>query len=288
MPRGISALLVLCVTGATSLQTRRKDPLVRASPGARVTLLGSLPASAVASTKEWEVAAPSWQLYTACAAVVATLLLAPVVEPQTVAVCLERAPLSLPLLGPLTARALVAATWASYALRTRAELAFVLLHTMLTYAAGDTLAQAVLCRGSSVLTWQPLRTLTSGCVGVLSDGVPFVTFSLCFHAFSRVAAPLPSWSLVLLKVLLHVVVFQTVSNSLYLSLQAWLRGQGWRGVVAANRANLLRTCVTAGASFAVGGALVYSLPSVSLQSALRNVGVLFFSVYLALVTLRDT
>ena len=41
--------------------------------------------------------------------------------------------------------------------------------------------------------------------------------------------------------------------------------------------------VVAASSFAVGGLVVYSLPSVALQSALRNLGVLGYAMYLALL-----
>ena len=51
-------------------------------------------------------------------------------------------------------------------------------------------------------------------------------------------------------------------------------------------APLLQTCAVSAVSFGLGGPLIFSLQSVMLQSALRNVGVLGFSVYLAMVANR--
>ena len=49
------------------------------------------------------------------------------------------------------------------------------------------------------------------------------------------------------------------------------------------RASWWDACVAAGVAFAVGGGLVYSLPSVVLQSAARNAGALGFAIYLAML-----
>ena len=40
----------------------------------------------------------------------------------------------------------------------------------------------------------------------------------------------------------------------------------------------------AASTFAVGGILVYSLSSVALQSALRNMGVLGYAIYMAIIS----
>mmetsp|Transcript_49454 Transcript_49454/g.160264 ORF Transcript_49454/g.160264 Transcript_49454/m.160264 type:complete len:102 (+) Transcript_49454:564-869(+) len=90
-------------------------------------------------------------------------------------------------------------------------------------------------------------------------------------------------ALIALKVALHIVLFQTVSNALYLASHALLSRSGWRGAITRVRRSLWQTCLVAAVSFGIGGPLVYMLPSVLLQSALRNVGVLGFSSYLALV-----
>ena len=42
--------------------------------------------------------------------------------------------------------------------------------------------------------------------------------------------------------------------------------------------------LVAASTFAVGGILVYSLSSVALQSALRNMGVLGYAIYMAIIS----
>ena len=77
--------------------------------------------------------------------------------------------------------------------------------------------------------------------------------------------------------------YATTLSHYYSTAQALLSRSGLYGALARVRRSLRQTCVVAALSFGLGGPLVYSLPSVLLQSALRNVGVLAFSSYLALV-----
>jgi hypothetical protein len=169
---------------------------------------------------------------------------------------------------------------------------FVLLHAIATYACGDMLVQ--LARhpsqsAGSTIAYQPMRTLRNSAAGVLADAIPFYYWSSLLSGVTATTSWLPSFlresaaALIGIKVTLHIVLFQTVSNALYLISHSLLSRSGWRGAIRRLRSSLWRTCRVAAISFGIGGPLVYSLPSVLAQSALRNVGVLAFSFYLALI-----
>mmetsp|Transcript_34196 Transcript_34196/g.107300 ORF Transcript_34196/g.107300 Transcript_34196/m.107300 type:complete len:263 (+) Transcript_34196:31-819(+) len=196
-------------------------------------------------------------------------------------------------------------------LRARDKL-FVASHAMITYACGDLLVQLASHTGGGPISYAPLRTLRNSAAGIISDALPFYYWSSLLAGVGSTTAWLPEMlrsspaALIALKasrtptdhhhtafprslrvcphqVALHIVLFQTVSNALYLASHALLSRSGWRGAITRVRRSLWQTCLVAAVSFGIGGPLVYMLPSVLLQSALRNVGVLGFSSYLALV-----
>jgi len=188
-----------------------------------------------------------------------------------------------PLFGLLNAFAA-----ACQRLRVHARL-FVMLHAIATYACGDVLVQLARHTGGATIAYRPLRTLRNSLAGVVADAVPFYYWSSMLSGVGETTAWLPAAlrnsaaGLIGVKVGLHIVVFQTFSNALYLGSHSLLSRSGWRSAVRRVRQSLWQTCLVAGVSFGIGGPLVYSLPSVLLQSAMRNVGVLGFSIYLALV-----
>ena len=171
----------------------------------------------------------------------------------------------------------------------RRDRLFVALHALSTYACGDVLVQLARHAGGGTMIYMPMRTLRNSLAGLLADAIPFYFWSSLLASVDATTPWLPGFlrqSAVLLigvKVVSHIVLFQTFSNALYLSSHSLLSRAGWRGAWQRLRSSLWRTCVVAAVSFGIGGPLVYALPSVLLQSALRNVGVLAFSFYLALV-----
>lgn len=166
---------------------------------------------------------------------------------------------------------------------------FVLLHAISTYACGDMLVQLARHSGGPIIAYQPMRTVRNSAAGVLADAIPFYYWSSLLSGVKATTGWLPAFvresaaALIGLKVTLHIVLFQTVSNALYLISHSLLSQSGWRGAIRRLRSSLWRTCLVAAVSFGIGGPLVYALPSVLAQSALRNVGVLAFSFYLALI-----
>lgn len=205
---------------------------------------------------------------------------------------------SLPLLGALLGAILRRAAATCEAARLGSEQAFVLLHGALTYACGDVIAQQALDRrrqGGAAparrrrLRWRPARTARAAVVGVLSDTLPFYHWSSRLTTLDA-ASPILSgrWlsgvkelllrspaMLLPLKIATHVFTFQPASTAAYLLMMG-----GWDLL----RRKFVAAFAPAFVSFVVGGALVYSLKSVALQVALRNVGVLAICVYLAMVS----
>ena len=250
----------------------------------------------------------AWLMHGSTTALVSALILAPVVSSRALEAPGAALRRYVPLLGALLARALSAFASACEGLRTERQVVFVLLHAALTYSCGDLLAQlahrpaAAAHRPAAAsggarkhrrIAWRPYRTVRTSLVGVFSDAVPFFYWSSWLQSsitehssFIPLAIRSHASALKLFKVVLHVVVFQSASNALYLTLQALLRGDRLSEVLAVLGAPLLQTCAVSAVSFGLGGPLIFSLQSVMLQSALRNVGVLGFSVYLAMVANR--
>ena len=86
------------------------------------------------------------------------------------------------------------------------------------------------------------------------------------------------------KIALHAGLFQPATTAAFLASQPLLRGDGWAAARALLAKRFAQAYAAGASTFVVGGLLVYSLPSVALQSALRNLGVLAFGIYLALVS----
>ncbi len=204
----------------------------------------------------------------------------------------------LPLLGALLARVLHAVSAAAEATRLNREKLFVLAHGMATYACGDVVAQTMghaapdAARGSTCL-WEPSRTARAALVGLLSDTWPFYHWSKGLQSLDVARPPLDRSALLgrrpalllPLKIIVHILTFQPASTAAYLFLTGLFRG-GPADALALLRSTFVTAFIPAFASFTVGGALVYSLPSVALQAALRNAGVLGICIYLAVVSHR--
>lgn len=189
----------------------------------------------------------------------------------------------MPVVGVWLARSLEVVASACQTLRERRQMLFVLLHGAFTYAAGDVLAQLSMQPSSKqeaggrrrAVSWRPMQSVRAALVGIVSDTLPFYHWSL---ALSRTSASVAA------KVAAHVAFFQPASTGSYLLFQPLFRGVSLRKSLAFAGSTFLKAFAPAFVSFLVGGVVVYSLPSVALQSALRNLGVLALSVYLAIVS----
>ena len=176
--------------------------------------------------------------------------------------------------------------------REHQEKAFILIHGALTYACGDLIAQTTNARGGMPPCWKPSQVLWAALIGLVSDTLPFYHWSFLLQSLSidspglrriqllRENPPL----LVPIKIAVHLMVFQPASTTLYLFLQGLRRSGSVDGAISVLRRTLYPALTLAAGSFAVGGAVVYSLPSMVAQAALRNAGVLLLSIYLALVS----
>lgn len=221
----------------------------------------------------------------------------------------------LPPVGAVAAQAIRAAADACHALRGRRELLFMLVHGALTYSTGDLIAQAALSsertsrspsgatgteaarerdkrsRRCAAVSWRPLRSARAALVGVLSDTLPFYHWSVALEKLDH-SWLVRRWPVLLrkpalllaIKVFAHVLTFQPTCTASYLILQQLLRGESWRGALRFLKLTFVAAFAPAFFSFLAGGPVVYSLPSVLLQGALRNLGVLAISVYLAVVS----
>jgi len=197
------------------------------------------------------------------------------------------------LLGGAAAAALTAAANAIDTLRRQREFGFCVVHGALTYACGDVLAQAVAppaddgskVAGSKVVGWRPRRTLRTAISGVLSDALPFYYWSSALQTLELpgLLGRLPA-GILATKIALHAGLFQPATTAAFLASQPLLRGDGWAAARALLAKRFAQAYAAGASTFVVGGLLVYSLPSVALQSALRNLGVLAFGIYLALVS----
>ncbi|KAL1512091.1 hypothetical protein AB1Y20_005363 [Prymnesium parvum] len=220
---------------------------------------------------------------------------------------------SLPHIGASLASALRRAAGGCERFRARRQLLFMLIHGAVTYATGDAIAQAALAARSGggsaeprearrekirrrrAVRWRPVSSARAALVGVLSDTVPFYFWSVGLDRLegswvTRIFPLLLRKPSLLLatKVGAHLLTFQPVCTASYLLLQQLFRGQPWSNAMRFVRRKFVAAFAPAFVSFLAGGPIVYSLPSVLLQGALRNLGVLVISVYLAVVASNNT
>jgi hypothetical protein len=243
-------------------------------------------------------------------ALVLLITVAPLLSVDLVAPMCNTARKALPIVGAAIAGATQSLAKACHTLRSQRQMLFMLLHGGLTYATGDMIAQAALSgmgrsKGDDSATLsgtrdtprkksvslRPLRVARAALVGVLSDTLPFYYWSVALESVDPVALarrfPIferkPSM-LVASKVGVHLATFQPATSAAYLFLQPLLRGQSLVASLAFMRRKFMAAFLPAFSSFLLGGPIVYSLPSIILQGALRNLGVLGISVYLAVVS----
>lgn len=172
-----------------------------------------------------------------------TLALSPLMEPRLVSRLLTG--LHIP---EAVRRVVVAVCGALNALRSKHTLAVLLSHEVITDVTADVMAQAVAAREAGVrmaIDWKrvPRSTMSS----LLSDDFPFLVWSrYLWIASERMVADLRASqlsprlvrlltnpvSVTVVKTAITQVVYETTSNGVYLSMQALLRGGGWRGVAA--------------------------------------------------------
>ena len=86
-----------------------------------------------------------------------------------------------------------------------------------------------------------------------------------------------------LKIALHTAIFQPLTTAGLMLSQALLRRDSWAVAWSLVRRRFMAAYLVAASTFAIGGLLVYSVSSVALQSALRNMGVLGYAVYMAVL-----
>lgn len=226
------------------------------------------------------------------ALVVATLS-APLLGPDLVAA--PTALLSLlPAIGRALASLLRAIATACEAARVQHQRAFVLAHGAFTYACGDLIAQTISIRGRpSPSCWRPVQMLWAAVIGVLSDTLPFYYWSSLLQSLNAQSPVLRRLELlrhqpallVPIKIGIHLAAFQPASTAAYLLMQGLRRSGGsLSGALGFFRQTFPTAILLASSSFTVGGAVVYSLPSIVAQAALRNTGVLALCIYLAFLS----
>ena len=252
------------------------------------------------------------------AALVLLITAAPLLTADLAAPVSNAARRVLPGLGIALAIAVDSFASACHTLRLQREMLFMLLHGALTYATGDLIAQYALsrrkkrssawtqrgpedppshpdtgqrrpCRNSVSL--RPLRSARAALAGILSDTLPFYSWSVALVNFehSKLAHRFPLFQrkpslLLASKVAVHLATFQPFTSAVYLMLQPLLRGESFSTSLKFMRSKFLAAYAPAFATFLLGGPVIYSIRSIILQGALRNLGVLAISVYLAMLS----
>lgn len=229
---------------------------------------------------------------------VTATLAAPLLSADLVALPASAMAKALPWLGQLLASQLSWLAAKCEAFRLRRTFAFVLFHGALTYACGDLVAQTAFAPAAAAAAgvgrlWWPLQTLWAAMVGLLSDTLPFYYWSTALARLD-VGSPLLRRSRLLqrrpalllpLKIVLHLATFQPACTAAYLFLQGLRVAHGSvGGALNFMQRKFATAALPAVVTFAVGGPIVYSLPSIVAQSALRNLGVLAMCIYLAIVS----
>uniref|UniRef100_A0A7S0PXS7 Uncharacterized protein n=1 Tax=Coccolithus braarudii TaxID=221442 RepID=A0A7S0PXS7_9EUKA len=143
--------------------------------------------------------------------------------------------------------------------------------------------------------------MRSTIVSLASDDFPFLAWSrYLWVASERVTGAVRASSLTpgVVRVLTHPIsvavgkaiitqaLYETTSNAAYLSMQAGLRGRGWRGVMAELRGKFW-TVWRDGLIFWSGCfVVVFAMPIWWLQPIMDNLFTLFFNTYLAMMAYR--
>jgi len=224
-----------------------------------------------------------------------TILLSPLVDPSLVGKLM--AALHLPT---VIRQVLLALCRPLHAIRSKHTLAVLLSHEVITDVTADVMAQAVAAREAGVrmaIDWKrvPKSTLAS----LLSDDFPFLIWSrYIWIAGERAVLGLRASNLnpLLVRVLTNPiavtvaktaitqVVYETTSNTVYLSLQALLRGGGRRGVVAELRGKFFKVWRDGLLFWSAAHIVVFSMPIWWMQPITDNFFTLIFNAYLAYVS----
>ena len=229
------------------------------------------------------------------ASVVLTLMVsaAPLISQSLVARPSNWCAAAIPLLGRHISSGIQKLASACEEFRVDREQAFVLAHGAVTYAVGDVIAQASKPADSSskAKLWSPAQTGRAAVIGLVSDAYPFYHWSKFIASLDASTLPVVAAKPMLLlplKILLHVATFQPLATAGYLFLQGLSKGDRTvRNAVVFLKAKFRAAIVPALATFTIGGPLVYSLPVVA-GAALRNLGVLGFCIYLAVVSSQQS
>lgn len=239
-----------------------------------------------------------------------TALLMPLWEPRHVQALLEA--LRLP---PPARSALLGAASAVYSVRQSHMLPCLLAHEVITDVSADVTAQAFEAQGAALeaaeegeepprdgsagppapalvsLDWR--RVLRSTSASLVSDDFPFLLWSRSLWVLSerlvarlRGAKNLPprlvaflthGLSISVAKMVVTQLLYESASNALYLSLQALMRGMGWRGARQELRDKFFK-CWRDGVVFwSAAHVVVFAMPFWWLQPIVDNTFTLFFN-----------
>jgi len=172
----------------------------------------------------------------------------------------------------------------------------------MTDVSADIMAQAISARAEGdamAVDWR--RVPRSAFSSLLSDDLPFLLWSRgLWEASERIVASLQASTLSprLVKVLTNTLtitavktiitqlVYETSSNAAYLSIQAWLRGGGWRAIGAELSSKFLGVWWDGVIFWSFAHIVVFSMPIWWLQPIADNLFTLVFNTYLAFVAYK--
>ena len=193
------------------------------------------------------------------------------------------------------------------ALRDQYLFGFLCAHEVVNDLASDVLAQAFTVDRDKdlpkeqkrlVLDWR--RVMRSMSSAMISDDLPFLMWSKLLWGFSewaevalRQSATLPArlvsalthpLGMATVKMIITQLVYEPVSSAAYLSIQALLKGKGWKGARKELKDKMWTAWTDGLIYWSFAHMFVFMMPFWWLQPIADNVATLFFNSYLSMLS----